>query len=481
MSQEVKTVFSAEDRVSRVAGVIRGELQGLESQLGAVGTVGLNLGRSLGPALGGVALGAGVAVAGIVAMVNALDDLDEAAQNANIAAVALADMRIAARESGVDLGQLDRAIAKLNIKLAEARGGSAEAQRAFRAMGFDWADASLNAEDAMHALAGSVAGFKDGAEKAAFVAAILGEKLGPKFIAYLNGGAEGLTRISGVTEESVKHGADLAKQIDILTASLDRLKNSAAGFALPFISERVEWLNEIDFKKVANEYNNGYLMAAPRAAQELVTQGALAKERIRQRDEALALMPKGGYADPNLAGAGGRSTAPNLDAIKRQSDEEEAARKKSAAAALTHASALASLGDETARLLATQQAEAEGSGKLNDADRLAIKISQDLAAGKFTLAELTKKGILQTLADAAAQAAANEEKKRAAEAQRALSKAYAESLGALEKETESIEARIARAHEENAAIGLTKVQLEQLEAARVNDEIATKRQTLAAL
>jgi hypothetical protein len=193
-----------------------------------------------------LALGIAAAAAAIKTMVGALDDLDEAAQSVSVSASALADLRLGASQAGVGAEQLDKALVKLNLRLADAREGGAESQRIFAALGVNYRDTSVNAEEALKALARGVSSWADGAEKVRFLEQVLGEKIGPKFIAFLNAGEEGLKRFSGVTPELVANAAKLQTEIDKLSVSWERLKNAVLGATLPAINNLIDGPVQLD-------------------------------------------------------------------------------------------------------------------------------------------------------------------------------------------------------------------------------------------
>jgi len=485
---EARTVFTGDDRLGPVVKQVRGEIAGLQNQLVAqasqnnamVSSV-LSVTRALPIPIAAVAAAAAAAAAGIKALATPLDELNDAAQNANVAATALANLRIGARETGLQTTDLDKALAKLNTRLTEARGGSAEARLMLDAAGVDWRDTSLAADDALKQLANTVSGFKDGASKAAFVAELLGEKLGPKFIAYLNQGGDGLERVSGVTAEAVAEAVKLSDELDKLSAGFDRLKNAAAGWALPKVNALLG-LNDgppTEDRLAAITRQLDLLAGKDGRSASPWGNRTVAEERAALLAQQQALSTQ--VLDQFLANDADKVEPPNLTQLRADEEDARKAREKSAEAARRHADALAALRGEVDLLLATQIAQAGAQDKLNEVDQKALRIAQDLAAGKLTLAELERSGTLQSLADAAAVAAANAERKRAVELQEALGKSMAEALGSLAQQSAAIEQQIEQQRAENAEIGLSVAALAQVRAARINDAIATKQQTLAAL
>lgn len=226
---EAKVVITAQDRATAV-------LRGISAQVSQVQTAFTALAAS------GGALAAGALLNGLKAIVSSIDDLADTAQGLGITAVELANFRIAAQEAGVGSEQFDGAVTRLNVKISEAAAGSEQAAAYFRSMGIAVRDAGGNVRptvDVLGDIANVFAGLEDGPAKAALAVELFG-KAGAKLIPLLNGGADGLQRFSGLTEDTVRQAQRLQAEFDRTAASTQRLKNELAGVALPFINDQLE-------------------------------------------------------------------------------------------------------------------------------------------------------------------------------------------------------------------------------------------------
>lgn len=215
-----RIIIDAQDRATAVMKAIGDSGKRLQSSLDGLGAPFLRL-QTLG-----ASLISGVLVAGIRNLVGALDDLDEAAQGLGTTAVELASLQQAFADSGVGAEKLERALTRLNVMVAEARGGGAEAVATFRAFGSAELDAAVKSGDtvrALRAMADAFAALEDGPDKVAIATKFFGEKLAKDMIPALNQGGESLKRFTGLTEDHVREAAALQGQIDKLTNSFKNL------------------------------------------------------------------------------------------------------------------------------------------------------------------------------------------------------------------------------------------------------------------
>jgi hypothetical protein len=262
----------------------------------AFNAVGLSLGT----------LGAGLSVSAVVAgvrnLVGAFDDLDEAAQAAGVGAVALSELRTAARLSGVDAEKLDTALTKLNVKLADAAGGSTDAVAAFRAIGVSFRDANGNVrgtEVVLRDVAARFATFRDGAEKSALAVEFFG-RAGAKLVPLLNQGADGLRAFSGLSEETVNNAVKLQLEFDKLSVSAERVKNSFAAKLVPALNEMIGLFQRVDLQQVGTEFLLSPISAVSRFVfglrslrQNLADFNATAEESRRLANSPLAQLTAG--------------------------------------------------------------------------------------------------------------------------------------------------------------------------------------------
>lgn len=226
MATKAAIAIEAEDKFSATLARARAQFGGLEQSLNSVtSSAGLMSSRFVG-----LAAVAGAAAA-MKSWIGTIDDLDEAAQGLGTTAVALSELQLAAKESGVGADQLGAALTKLNVKIIDAAGGGKEAVAAFKAIGVSVKDANGNVrgtEDVLRDVADRFSQYRDGAEKSALAVDLFG-RAGAKLIAYLNQGGDALRKNSGLTEEAVQQAIKLQREFDTLSANVQRAANSIAG------------------------------------------------------------------------------------------------------------------------------------------------------------------------------------------------------------------------------------------------------------
>ena len=243
---DAKIILSAEDRASAALKQVRSRVEDLRAAQDKLTTVTGSIG---GPLASVAALfTAGGLVGGIKALTTSLDDLDEAAQGIGVSAVALSEFRLAASEAGVDSEKLDKAVTGLANRLVDAGNGGKESAAIFASMGVSVRAANgelKTTEQVLAEVADKFTTYEDGAQKTALASALFGEKLGRILIPFLNQGADGLRKFAGVTEESVRQSALLAKEFDKLAANSEVFKNKVAGGLIPALNQLIAAGNKL--------------------------------------------------------------------------------------------------------------------------------------------------------------------------------------------------------------------------------------------
>lgn len=216
--------------------------------------------QEMSAAIGGIAtaikgLAAGASVGALTGFVretiDALDRLNDLAQQTGITADVLGGLGFAASQSGGNLDSVVAAAGKLNKTLAEAAAGKDDAVEFFKALGLSAVDASgktKTVEVAMAEIADKFAGFADGPEKAALALRGFG-KAGAEQIPLLNeGGAKLLEnveyykRYSGVTVE-------VTKRADEFNDTLGKVKVLSGALGVTIASELLD-----PMKTLADEF-----------------------------------------------------------------------------------------------------------------------------------------------------------------------------------------------------------------------------------
>ncbi len=224
--------------------------QGIAQTAAGAGTFGAAL-SALGPI--GIAAAAGVAAVGVgLAQLNAasrsatdfMNELYAAAQRVNASVEFLQEWRFAAVQLGYDARIVDSSLQRFAIKLGQATSGlSAEATRAFTALGFSEAEVKglRTVEEALPRIAERWSQVGTAAQRAA-----IAERLGiVELVPVLNQGADALKGLQSqaaatnnvLDEETVRRGYNLAGAWDAAAASLDvQLKQAALDAAPAFIA-----------------------------------------------------------------------------------------------------------------------------------------------------------------------------------------------------------------------------------------------------
>ena len=237
------TVTLGLDAAEFTRGLTRAEAQTKKFQE-SLASLGTRAGTILGAGLAAAATGMLALAKFSIDTARALDDLDEAAQAVGLSAVALAEFRRAASESGVSAEKFDTAITKLNVKLTDAAAGGKESQAAFKALGIEVRNSSgqlKTTEEVLAEVANKFQGYKDGAEKSALAVELFG-RAGAAMIPFLNQGADGLRKYAGISQETVEAAKKLQAQIDTLKNAVQDFGLTIASKVIPFISKMIEEL-----------------------------------------------------------------------------------------------------------------------------------------------------------------------------------------------------------------------------------------------
>jgi Phage-related minor tail protein len=297
-----KIIFTGVDQASVVIGKVAGTVDKLKL------------------ALGGLASAAAVGV--FKGIVDDLDRLEESAQSAGVAVESLSALRYAATFAGVGAEDLDEALKKLNVKLAEAGAGGKEAAAVFKALGISVRNSSgqlLSSDEALAQIADKFASFRDGPEKAALAVEIFGRS-GTKLIPFLNQGAAGLERMKAEAEKlGIVIGTDATTAASKFADQLDRLAAVATAAKVKLFLPIIEGLNKmVEEFGAATAAANGFFEAlkflATQSAQTLADPGQkiedLRKE-IEAYDRKLSLP---GARDPYIR----KKLTEQQEALKRE-------------------------------------------------------------------------------------------------------------------------------------------------------------------
>jgi hypothetical protein len=257
MVAETKIVISAEDRTRAALESAKTGFQGLQTTvLGVTGAL-----TALGVTAAAVNL-----TTKIKSTIDEWDELGKSAQRAGFqSAQGMAEFQYAAKLAGVDAAGFEAAVGKLSAKMADAAGGGKEASAIFTTMGIKLKDASgglRSTEAVVSDLARAFASYKDGPAKTALAMELFG-KSGRELIPLLNGGAEGLSKLSAefkalrgqITSENTKAAEDF-------NDNLTRLQTASGALARELTTELLPSLVAISDRMVDAAKKGGLFKAA---------------------------------------------------------------------------------------------------------------------------------------------------------------------------------------------------------------------------
>lgn len=182
-------------------------------------------------------------------------ELVDMSGRANVSIEALQRLRFAADQNGASAQGMDLALIKLNKAMGEARGGSAEMQRAFKSLGLlELVQSGARTDQVMTALADSFAQVKDPALQAAVASKIMG-KTADELIPLLSGGSAELIKLAGALP-------DAALKSDELAQKLDAMNDTTAKFNLK-VQALSAWLEGgfVDAFNAASDAAEGFWLA----------------------------------------------------------------------------------------------------------------------------------------------------------------------------------------------------------------------------
>lgn len=208
----------------------------------------------------GITAGAGLFGAMIKQSANLADELGKTAQKAGVTVESLSALGYAAKLSDIDMGQLSGSLQRLSRLMADAAGGSEEAQKAFSAIGVNVTNAAgqLRSADAVFEdIAEALSKLPDGAQKTAAAMKLFGRS-GAEIIPLLNAGRAGL---AGYREEAERLGlvlsTETAKAAEEFNDNLARINSALQGFTLQVAGPAIDVLADL-----STEYIRAYTEAS---------------------------------------------------------------------------------------------------------------------------------------------------------------------------------------------------------------------------
>lgn len=237
-----KLVFTADDRTRDAFSSIQRnmhELEGATSRL-----------AGMLPALG-VAFSA----AGIAALaknsIDAADALNDMSKSTGVAVSTLAGLKLAAAQSGVELGTVAKGLGKFSSVVFDAGNGSQEAAAKIARLGLDLNQLkNQNPEQQFFALAGALKGIAAD-QRPAVLIDVLGQRMAA-LAPLLDEGADGLSRMAEEGKRANASLVEMAKNADEFNDIMASFKQTSSGLfsdlvrhALPSLNEHLKATKEI--------------------------------------------------------------------------------------------------------------------------------------------------------------------------------------------------------------------------------------------
>ena len=224
------------DEVSANSSKINRSLASLDRQFHSFAATSLKIGGALSGATA-----AFFALAKSAA--NYADEMGKAAQRAGVGVETLSGLKLAAELADVQFDQLEKALVKFSSRIVDAAQGNEEATRSFTQLGISVKDSGGNlktTDTLLLELADKFSKLQDGTQKTALAADIFGERIGARLIPLLNGGREGIARL---TEEAKRFGLvidqEAAAKAEKFNDDLRRLQASVMGLKQSLGSELI--------------------------------------------------------------------------------------------------------------------------------------------------------------------------------------------------------------------------------------------------
>ncbi len=514
---DTKVRLSVEDGFSGTLKEFKGQIAEIPPQFSGASSAIASSANLVKGALGaiGASLSIGMVLDEFKKGVGILASLDDAAEMVGSSVENVSRLMGVAAESGKSLDDVVGITAKLQSAMIGAEQDTGRAAEAFKALGLNLSEFD-DSTDALIAFAKGLNQYEDGANKTQLAIAVLG-KAGAQALPFLKDLANAGELQARVTteqaataeqyEKAMARSAYATEQFKLqivgsmlptMLGLIDQFKQARAaglGFldalnTIPFAMSKLEQIEESK-KKIAGlktemeNLSKVRLFFDPGAEERLAVQLAGEERRIgilqnQGRAQGLLRTQAEELYGPN--GYGERAAALQAPALANEKNI-----KAAADAAKKLADAYADLIKNITSKNAETQQELANQGKLTEAQKfemdsrgkLADILDQLSPKQRAHVEGLIREGV--TLRDSkAAMEAQTEASKAAAKVREDLAKATVQRIDGEWKHVEALQQSITKQEDENDRIGLTKIQLAELEVTRSNDARALLVQRLAA-
>lgn len=276
---KAKIVLSAEDKTKVAFDSVKKNMRELGDQAD-------KFGASFGTL--GIAIAGAFEAASLKHIIDSADELNKLSQKTGIAADSLSALKYAGSLADVGIDDLATGIRHLGNTMADAAGGSKEAQAIFSALGVSFKNANgtlRSTDEVLGDVATKFSTYADGAGKAALATGLFG-KNGTTLIPFLNQGREGIEAARKEAEQfGIVMGPEFAKRAEEFNDNLTRIsaaakatKISLAEVLLPSI---VDLTNElVEGRKIFGGYLEAIVqLGVKRPAFESYGEGANAAHK----------------------------------------------------------------------------------------------------------------------------------------------------------------------------------------------------------
>ncbi|MBD8540941.1 DUF4214 domain-containing protein [Oxalobacteraceae sp. CFBP 8761] len=184
----------------------------------------------------------------VVGVLDSMGELDDLSQKIGTSVESLSRIQRVAKTFGVDFaGTVDPAMVKLARNLTTVDDKSSRTSKALAAIGVSAKDSAGKLRDpgqVMIEVAKSLAQYEDGAGKAAVVTDLFG-KSGADLLPFLNDLADNVDKFTGATPEAVKQATDLQDKFGMLSQRTDQAFTSIVTAALPALTGLSEGFTDV--------------------------------------------------------------------------------------------------------------------------------------------------------------------------------------------------------------------------------------------
>jgi phage-related protein len=198
----------------------------------------------------GAAGGIAAATAGVVSMANSFAQAgDKAAKTSaalGVGVEAYQELTYAMGQSGLSAQEFDSALQKFNLTVRQGAAGNEAMQKQLLAVGLSAQKlAGMKPEQAMERLSDYMKTLPNEAERTRVAVTLFGKTAGPKMMAAMAQGSEGLRQLSQEARDlGIVITDEQAKQSEAYGSALTRLKQSVTGFKNQFIGSAIGPLTE---------------------------------------------------------------------------------------------------------------------------------------------------------------------------------------------------------------------------------------------